>query len=91
MYELFAVNWPTCDDNRFNEDGIDNNGCEMGCPTVATVSCETCTSFSQCTCLTHDDNRFNDDGIDNSGCEIDCPTVALGSGGTGSSSSECTI
>ena len=54
-----------------------STNCEMGGPTVATGSCETCTSSSQCMGSTCDHNRFNDDDIQNNGCEMWGPTVAF--------------
>ena len=46
----------TCDANKFNDDGNFNNGCELGCPTVADGTCDTCSDKDTCTAVTCDAN-----------------------------------
>jgi hypothetical protein len=44
----------TCTANKFNDDGDANNGCELGCPTVAGGTCDTCSDKDTCTAVTCD-------------------------------------
>ena len=45
-------------------------GCEMGCPTVASGTRETCSRSSERTGVSCGGNRFNDDGSANNGYEM---------------------
>ena len=41
--------------NKFNDDGKLNNGCELGCPTVANGICDTCSDKDTCTAYKGDE------------------------------------
>ena len=79
----------TCAANKFNDDGNFNNGCELGCPTVADGTCDTCSDKDTCTAVTCVANKFNDDNNFNNGCELGCPTVAGGTCDTCSDKDTC--
>ena len=68
----------TCFLNKFNDDNNINNGCEVGCPTVAGGICDACSDKDTCIAVTCAANKFNDDGDATNGCEAGC--VALSGG-----------
>ena len=65
-----------CPANKFDDDGDFNNGCEVGCPSVAgATSCTACSSAATCTTIAAcSANKFNDDGQASNGCEAGCPS-----------------
>jgi len=65
-------------------------GCEVGCPTVADGTCDTCSDKDTCTAVSCAANKFNPDVDASNGCEVGCPTVAGGTCDTCSDKDTCT-
>jgi hypothetical protein len=70
----------TCDDGWFdtNNDlayGVWSDGCEAGCPVLASATCDTCTDGFTCVSLTCQPNSFDINHNISDGCEAGCPSV----------------
>ena len=70
-----------CGTNKYNVDGVFENGCEEGCDVVAGGVCKACAEAKEtCTEVLCNENNFNIDGNANNGCEMGCDLITINSG-----------
>jgi len=70
-----------CGTNKYDVDGVFENGCEEGCDVVAGGVCKACAEAKEtCTEVLCNENNFNIDGNANNGCEMGCDLITINGG-----------